>query len=118
MENNDLVRLRHMLESGQAILLFAKGRRRNDLDKDRLFLSGVIRELEIVGEAASKISIKIRKQFPQIPWQEIVGMRNRLIHAYFDIDHDIVWKTIREFLPLLIQEASKIIHLLENDSSE
>jgi len=115
MEINDLVRLRHMLDSGQAVLTFVKGRRRNDLDKDRLLLSGVIRELEIVGEAASKISTKTRKRFPQIPWIEIVGMRNRLIHAYFDIDHDIVWKTVREFLPSLIEEAEKIIIALEKD---
>jgi uncharacterized protein with HEPN domain len=90
MENKDLIRFKHMLVSTNAILSFAKGRRRIDLDQDRQFLSAVIRELEIIGEAATKISDKTKKQFSTIEWKEMIGMRNRLIHAYFDIDHDII----------------------------
>ena len=67
MENKDSARLKHMLDSGRAILMFAKNRRRIDLDKDRLFMSGVLREFEILGEAASKVSEKTKKQFPQLP---------------------------------------------------
>ncbi len=99
MENRDLARLKHMLDSTQAILSFAKGKQRTSLDKDRLFQSAVLRELEIVGEAAGRISEKTKKKFSHIPWKELVGLRNRLIHAYFGVDHDIVWKTIREYLP-------------------
>ncbi len=112
MENKDSARLKHMLDSGQAILLFAKNRRRIDLDKDRLFMSGVLREFEILGEAASKVSEKTKKQFPQFPWKELVGMRNRLIHAYFDVDHDIIWKTIRDYLPSFVKELEQIIRSL------
>ena len=112
MENKDSARLKHMLDSGRAILLFAKNRRRIDLDKDRLFMSGVLREFEVLGEAASKVSEKTKKQFPQLPWKELVGMRNRLIHAYFDVDHDIIWKTIRDYLPTFIEELEQIIRSL------
>jgi uncharacterized protein with HEPN domain len=105
MENKDLVRLKHMLDSTKAILSFAKGKRRASLDKDRLLLSAVLRELEVIGEAANRISEKTKKRFPDLPWKELVGMRNRLIHAYFDVDHDIIWKTIQRVPPLLSKTA-------------
>ncbi len=99
MENKDLARLKHMLDSTQAILTFAKGKQRASLDKDLLFQSAVLRQLEIIGEAAGRISDKTKKKFSSIPWKELVGLRNRLIHAYFDVDHDVIWKTIRVYLP-------------------
>lgn len=68
MENKDFIRLLHMLDSVEAILFFAKGKRRISLEKDRLFLSAILRELEIIGEAAGRISAKTKKNFPQIPW--------------------------------------------------
>lgn len=64
--------------------------------------------LEIIGEAAAKISNESREELPQIPWLNIIGMRNRLIHAYFDINLDILWKTIKEDLPPLISELQQI----------
>lgn len=115
MENKDLIRFKHMLDSTQAILSFAKGRKRVDLDKDRQFLSAVVREFEIIGEAAGRISQKTQKRFPKIPWKDTVGMRNRLIHAYFHIDHDVVWRTIRDYLPSLCQQLEHIIDTLEQD---
>ena len=68
-----------------------------------------MKAIEIVGEAASKISEECREDFPQIPWTNIIGMRNRLIHAYFDLNLDILWKTITEDLPPLIAELEKIL---------
>ena len=109
MENKDLVRLKHMLDSTKAILSFAKGKRRASLDKDRLLLSGVLRELGIIGEAANKVSQKTKKRFSDLPWKELVGMRNRLIHAYFDVDHDTIWKTIREYLPSFQKQLEQAI---------
>lgn len=104
-----------MLDSAQAILSFSRGRKRTDLDKDRQFLSAVVREFEIIGEAAGRISKKTQKQFPKIPWKDTIGMRNRLIHAYFHIDHDVVWRTIRDYLPSLCQHLEKIITTLEQE---
>ncbi|MBS0625496.1 MAG: DUF86 domain-containing protein [Verrucomicrobia bacterium] len=115
MENKDLVRLKHMLDSTEAILVFSKGKRRASLDKDRLFQSAVLRELEIIGEAAGRVSEKTKKRFPQLPWKELVGIRNRLIHAYFDVDHDIVWKTIREYLPFFQECLQKTIDSFEEE---
>lgn len=104
-----------MLDSAQAILSFARGRKRIDLDKDRQFLSAVVREFEIIGEAAGKISNKTQKRFPQIPWKDTTGMRNRLIHAYFHIDHDVVWKTLRDYLPSLCEQLKQIVAVLEQE---
>jgi len=113
MENKDLTRFNHMLDSTRNILSFAKGRKKADLDKDRQFLSAVLREFEIVGEAAGKISEKTKKRFPTIPWKEVIGMRNRLIHAYFDIDHDMIWNTIRNNLPTFLLHLEQIIQSIE-----
>ncbi|MDN3505830.1 MAG: DUF86 domain-containing protein [Simkaniaceae bacterium] len=117
MENKDYVRLKHMLDSTKAILSFTKGRRRGSLDNDRLLLSGVLRELEIIGEAAGRISDKTKKEFPEVPWKELVGMRNRLIHAYFDVDHDIIWNTIRKYLPTFLKQLQEIIEIFEEEYS-
>lgn len=64
----------------------------------------LIKEIEIIGEAAGKVSPDTKKSLPSIPWTDIVGMRNRLIHAYFDIDFDILWDTVNSALgPLILQ---------------
>lgn len=90
MINNDLVRLKHMLDSATAILSFLKGKKRVNLNTNRMLSSAVIREFEILGEAAGKVTQRTQKLFPHIPWKQLVGMRNRLIHAYFDVSYDII----------------------------
>lgn len=109
MVDKDLVRLQHMLESTNAVLSFIKEKNREDLDTNRLLLSGILRELEILGEAAGKISQQTKDRFPKMPWKQMVGMRNRLIHAYFDVDHDVIWKTITDVLPSFSCMLNKII---------
>lgn len=113
MENKDLIRFIHMLDSTKAILLFSHEKKRHDLNTDRMFLSAVLREFEVIGEAANNISERLKKRFPEVPWKSMIGMRNRLIHAYFDIDHDVVWKTIREYLPTLEELLEHIVLSLE-----
>ena len=81
MKDKDLARLKHMLDSTLAILEFIKGKDRLDLDTDRLLLSGIIREFEVLGEAAGMISKNTQERFSLLPWRQLVGMRNRLIHA-------------------------------------
>lgn len=109
MDLKDITRFKHMVDSAQAILTFAKGKRRSDLDKDRQLLSAVLREFEVLGEAANRISEKTQKLYPTIPWKEIIGMRNRLIHAYFDVDHDVIWNTIRDYLPGFLKQIQQIV---------
>lgn len=113
MQNKDLVRLRHMLDSTSAILSFLKGEKRASLDTNRMLSSAVLREFAILGEAAGKVSQKTKNQFSELPWKQLVGMRNRLIHAYFDISHDIIWKTARDHLPAFHVQLEKIISELE-----
>lgn len=103
------MRLQHMLDAANEALSFIQGKTRPDLDKDRMLALSLVKELEIIGEAASKVSAEVRSQNSAIPWQDIGGMRNRLIHAYFDINLDVVWKTVARDLPSLKAELEKIL---------
>lgn len=109
MSNRDRIRLQHMLDASQAAVSHLSNRRREDLDHDRLLLNGVVRELEILGEAASRISPIVREQFSFLPWKEMIGLRNRLIHAYFDVNNQAIWLVVKESLPPLILQLQKIL---------
>ena len=74
-----------------------------------MLVLSLVKELEIIGEAAGKVSAEIQTQYGSIPWQDISGMRNRLIHAYFDIDLDVVWSTVTKDLPLLKSDLEKVL---------
>jgi uncharacterized protein with HEPN domain len=82
---------------------------RADLDTDRQFCLSVIREIEIIGEAANAIAPATQQAYPHFPWPAIIAMRNRLIHAYFDIDLDRVWDTLTVDLPELVTRLQGIM---------
>lgn len=105
---DDRSRLLHMLEASQKAILFTEGKKRDTFYKDAVLYLALIRLLEIIGEAAVKITEETRSKYPEIPWQEIISMRNRLIHGYFDVNPDIVWQTIKQELPFLIQQLKDI----------
>ncbi|MBS0621378.1 MAG: DUF86 domain-containing protein [Verrucomicrobia bacterium] len=109
MLNRDYVRLQHMLDAAQAAVLHLTQKHREELDHNRLLLNGVVRELEILGEAASQVTGVTREQFPSLPWREMVGLRNRLIHAYFDVNHDTIWLVVKESLPPLVAQLEQIL---------
>ncbi len=109
MQKNDLVRLHHMLDAAKEIISFTANKTRSSLDTDRKLVLALVKSVEIIGEAAAHITEESREILSQVPWANIVGMRNRLIHAYFDIDLDILWKTITEDLPPLIIDLEKIV---------
>lgn len=109
MRNDDNIRLRHMLDAAREGLSFARNETRDSLDEDRKLEFSLVKAIEIVGEAAANVTKECREDLPQIPWPNIIGMRNRLIHAYFDINLDILWKTITDDLPPLIAELEKIL---------
>ena len=98
-----------MIEAAETALGFAGGRSRAELDDDRMLLFALVRAIEILGEAAGKVSQDTRSSAPAIPWSLIVAMRNRLIHAYFDIDRDILWKTVTDELPSLLPLLRELI---------
>ena len=105
----DLVRVHHMLDATYEVLGFSADKTRLDLDTDRMLCLSLVHLLEIIGEAAVGISLEFIEKYPQIPWSDIVGMRNRLIHGYYDIDLDVVWKTVKEDIPPLKAKLEKII---------
>ncbi|MBI5236081.1 MAG: DUF86 domain-containing protein [Deltaproteobacteria bacterium] len=107
--NEDITRLRHMLESALDAVSFVQNRNRSSLDTNKMLQLAIVRCIEIIGEAASKISKECCDAHPQIPWKNIVNMRNRLIHAYFDINLDTVWSAATKDLPPLISELQKIL---------
>lgn len=102
MRPEDRVRILHMRDACQSALRFVVGRSRRDLDQDEMLLFALVRAVEIVGEAAAKVSTETQSASPQLPWREVVGIRNRLVHAYFDIDRDILWNTAQQDVPYLL----------------
>lgn len=108
MPNEDQVRLRHMIEAAEQVRIFVAGRERPDLDTDRMLLFALVRAIEIIGEAASKVSDGTRNAHLDIPWKAIVGMRNRLIHAYFDVDADILWVAATVEVPALLLQLEAL----------
>ncbi|MFM7450562.1 MAG: DUF86 domain-containing protein [Leptolyngbyaceae cyanobacterium] len=108
---DDATRLRHMRDAAIEARGFIENRTRTDLDSDRMLALALVKDVEIIGEAASRISATCKAKYPQIPWVEMVGMRNRLTHAYFEIDLEIVWQVVTNDLPSLLTELETIITL-------
>lgn len=109
MRRDDEIRLRHMLDAAQEAMAFASGRSRRDLDGNRMLVLSLVKAVEIVGEAACQISAETRAEHPAIPWAEIVGMRHRLVHNYFDINLDVLWQTIATDLPELTARIRSLL---------
>ena len=109
MFRNDEIRLRHMLDAAREAVSFAHGRVREDLETDRQLVLSLVKDIEIVGEAAVGITESTRTELADIPWQRIVAMRNRLVHAYFSINLDIVWQTAQQDLPTLVEQLERIV---------
>ena len=109
MDKADEVRLRHMLDAVRDAVSFATGRQRDALDTNRMLTLSLVKCIEIVGEAAARISDEVCKHHPEIPWRDIISMRHHLIHAYYDVNLDIVWETVTKDLPPLIASLENIL---------
>lgn len=109
MSKHDVIRLRHMIDAIDEAMAFVQGKDRKSLDQDRMLVLALIKDIEIVGEAASRVSKETQQATPEIPWASITGMRNRLIHAYFDINLDILWQTVSTDLPELAKVLAEAI---------
>jgi uncharacterized protein with HEPN domain len=112
MSRHDLqVRLQHMLDAAREAGTLIAGRSRRDYDEDRTLRLALVRLLEVVGEAASRIPLDFRDEHPEIPWFGVVGLRNRLIHGYDDVDYDIVWRILAEDIPSLVAALEAVSDL-------
>jgi uncharacterized protein with HEPN domain len=101
MNESDLFRLQHMRDAAREAMTYIEGANRDTLDANSMLSRAITMCIGIIGEASARISDETKEANPQIPWRQITGMRNRLIHAYFDIDLDRVWGTVNEDLPIL-----------------
>ena len=106
---NDRIRLRHMLENAIRARRFAEGKSREDLDTDELLLFGLDKAVQIVCEAAYKVTPEFRAENPQIPWGEMIGMRHIVVHVYYELDVDVIWETVTDDLPPLISQIQEIL---------
>ena len=102
------VRIRHMLEAAEKAVEFVTGKQRRDLDEDEQLALVPARLIEILGEAARGVPDNVRQQRSDIPWKDITGARDRLIHGYFEVDLDIVWQIVTTDIPPLIGQLKKI----------
>jgi uncharacterized protein with HEPN domain len=106
---NDLVFLKHILESILDIDESLKNVSYDDFLKSKILLKATVRDLEIIGEAANKVSQEFRVSNPEIPWNDMIGMRNVLIHEYFGVIPETVWNTCQKNLPELRKNVEKIL---------
>jgi uncharacterized protein with HEPN domain len=104
LPEDDRVRLQHMLDAARKAVRLAAGGDREALDDEGSPLAdALVHLISVIGEAANKVSPGTCSEIDQIPWPDVVGMRNRLVHAYFDINLDILWATVQYSLPPLIR---------------
>ena len=109
MQPEDRVRLQHMLDAAEDALRFASGLTRADLDANRMATFAIVRAIEIIGEAATTVTDETKQAYPALPWRSMIGMRHRLIHAYYDVDLDRVWDTVTVDLPPLIAQLRSVL---------
>ena len=107
MHVDDRTRLQHMLDAARDAITFVRGKTVTDLARDKQLTLALFKCIEIMGEAASRISPATREGHPEVRWVDIIGMRNRLVHVYYDVDAELVFETVRDELPPLIETLER-----------
>lgn len=113
MNRNDTVYLQHIAEAIQRIELYMEGVSYEQFMAAMMIQDAVIRQLEIIGEATKNLSLAVREASPDIPWKDIAGMRDILIHQYFGVDVDAVWDSAIDELPMIKKQIARILLELE-----
>ncbi len=109
MIKDDLAYIDHIVDCIRKIKKFSSGLKFNDFKNNELVQDAIIRNIEIIGEASKKISSDTKQTYYNVPWKEIAGMRDKLIHDYLGIDVKVVWKTIKEDIPALESFIAEIL---------
>ena len=104
-----MVYLGHILDMARRAINKAKGKKRRDFNRDEDLQIILVHLIQIIGEAARQVSDTTQKAYPAIPWEEIIGMRNRIVHNYINIKYEVVWKVVTNDLPPLVSVLERII---------
>ncbi len=108
--SRDKSRLEHMLQAIERIRRYTKGKNFEDFIADDMMYYAVVKNIEILGEASNMLTEEFRKEHPQTPWKQVNGMRNYIVHEYFQIDNNVVWDVITNDLPVLEQQVTEYLN--------
>lgn len=109
MEKNDEKRLKDMLQAAKDALGFVQDKTREDLDKDKQLTLSLLKSLEMIGEAASKVSKECQMGCEPIPWDNVIDLKQQVVHTYWDIDRDWIWETVTDELPPIINALEQLL---------
>lgn len=108
MSKDDWVYIGHMMDMSQKAVGFVSGIEKNDYDQDEPLRLALTHIIQILGEAAGRVSLEFRQEHPEIPWHEIIGMRHRIVHEYLGVDEDVVWAVVRKDIPQLLRALNQL----------
>lgn len=109
-QRDDLVYVGHMVDTANKAIRFVQGLTREDFNNNELLRLSLTHLLQVIGEAARRVSLEFRAAYPQVDWKAIVGMRSKVVHDYLNVDEDIVWDTVMNELPTLLNELERILN--------
>ena len=111
MKKDNIVFIRHIKDAIELIINFTKNYDNKRFVNDVLIQSAVVRQIEIIGEAVKNLTPEFKRKYPQIPWRDIIGMRDKLIHQYFGVDLNRVWNVVKKDLAVLKAEIKNILEI-------
>jgi uncharacterized protein with HEPN domain len=109
MQHDDLVYVGHMLDTAMTARQLVTGRTRHAFDQDEVLRLALTHLIQVLGEAAGRVSVEYRGRHPEVPWPQIIGMRHRVVHDYLHVNQDVVWEVVSRDLPGLITVLSRIV---------
>jgi uncharacterized protein with HEPN domain len=109
MPKDELVYVGNMLDKAHEALSLVAGKSRQDYDRDTALRLALTHLIQVIGEAARRVSLQFRERHPEIPWDAIAGMRSKIVHDYMNVDEDIVWDSVTQELQPLIEELKKVV---------